>query len=560
MVSLRKLVVSFVLVLSVVLIAHLTQGKEIRLKDLKRLSHPIKKACYSHDGIGVNPKHPTFGATGQSFPRLTPAAYTDGVRVPPRQKYSARELSNVFCKQEKCDTSNKYGVNAMFYAFAQFIDHDIDSMGTGRNSETFPIPVPPGDRFKTPTIPFTRGTFSSEKVIFIGDPVNQVNVITGYIDCSQIYGSDPTKAKALRTLQGGLLKVNNVFGEEFLPNSFVHTNGKFFSGGGNNSIIAGDDRVTEALPISIMQTIFLREHNRLARLIRKRFGICKKSTKKKRVDEYIYQTARAINCAQIQSITYREYLSKLLGKHKINPYKLKFDPDVNVTPANEFATAAYRFGHSLVSCELHRIDENGKEMETIQFKDAFNGFRRLTNNKGELEMLVRGLCTHFSQNLDEKIADGLRDFLFGPNVRLDLAASNIQRGRDAGLPSFNDMRKSLGLKPLSASQMTSDPELREKLVKYFGEELNDLDPWLGILIEPKYGNSQLGRLGTKIVKEQFERFVKGDPCFYTHRRKAWMKQVRKAVDRVTLADIIAANTKISRNDKALSRSAFDFKP
>ncbi|KAG2373029.1 hypothetical protein C9374_012875 [Naegleria lovaniensis] len=115
-----------------------------------------------------------------------------------------------------------------------------------------------------------------------------------------------------------------------------------------------------------------------------------------------------------------------------------------------------RFGHSLVSCQLHRIDDKGNEKDPIEFKDAFNAFRRLTNTQGELEMITRGLCIQPSQNLDEKIADGLRDFLFGPNVRLDLAANDIQRGRDAGLPSFNDMRKSLGLQPLTASDMTSN--------------------------------------------------------------------------------------------------------
>ncbi|EFC41564.1 peroxidase [Naegleria gruberi] len=557
----NKLTLSLFVVLLLLQCMVYVLSREISLKDLKKLTKPVKQSCYTYDGVGVNKKHPTWGSTGEPFPRLTKAAYTDGIKVPPRQKYSAREISNVFCKQEKCDDSNKYGLSSMFYAFAQFIDHDIDSIGTGINTESFPIPIPPGDRFTTPTMPFTRANFASEKQIFIGQPLNQVNQITGYLDCSQIYGSDPIKGRALRLLKGGLLKYDEKFGLEFLPSAFPHTNGLFFSGGRNQSIVAGDDRVTEALPITSIQTLFLREHNRLARLLAKRFNVCKSDAKSPKYDEWLYQTARAINCAQIQSITYKEYVPALIGKsHSFNPKKVKFNPDVQVTPSTEFATVAYRFGHSLVSCFLKRIDENGIEKERVEFKDAFNGFNRFKNSKEELDLILRGLCKHAQQNLDEKVADGLRDFLFGPNVRFDLAAFNLQRSRDCGIASFNDLRSQLGLKKLTATEISnSNSELKQKLVQYYGEELSDLDPWLGILMEPKSRDSMLGKLGTKIVKDQFLKLIKGDPCFYTHRKESWVKQLRKSIERVTLSDIIVANTGIKRGDKALGSSAFKSK-
>ena len=550
--------IALLLILAATVMVVSSTAKVISLKSLKRLSAPVKKSCYSHDGIGVNRLHPLWGSAGESFPRLTPAAYTDNVKVPPRQKYSARELSNTFCKQEACDTSNKFGVNAMFYAFGQFIDHDIDQTGLGpRNSETFPIPVPNGDRFVNP-ISFTRSIYSSEKAIYAISHVNQVNMITAYMDASQIYGSDPIKANALRTLRGGLLKVNSLYGDEFLPSSFTH-NGKFFSGGNNNSVIAGDDRLTESLPITVMQTLFLREHNRLARLVAKRFKFCKSQQKKKHIDEYIYQTARAINTAQIQSIAYKEYLPRLLGKYSPNPRKLRFNPNVQVTPSNEFATAAYRFGHSLVSCELRRVDESYQQLSVIEFKDAFNAFARLLKDKKEIDYVIRGLTSHNSQNLDEKIADGLRDFLFGPNVRLDLASNNIQRGRDHGLGSFNEIRKYLGLKELTSKEITSDSSLQTKLETYFGENLENLDPWLGILIERKKGNSQLGELGTTILRKGFSNLVEGDPCFFTNTKAKWIRDLKSAVEKVTLADIIAANTGIKRTDKTLGQSAFEAK-
>ncbi|KAL9646301.1 hypothetical protein ABK040_002851 [Willaertia magna] len=537
-------------------------GKALSLKSLLKLHKLSSHGCYKPGGIGVNKKHPLWGSASEEFIRLTPAEYTDGVKAMPRSKYSARELSNVFVNQEKCDTINDYNVNALFYTFGQFRDHDFDSAGNIRTiGEAITIPGLPDDpntKLRN-GIPMTRSLYSSKKLTYSTQPVNQVNHVTSYFDCSEVYGSDPVRAKEIRLLKGGLLRYELKNGKEFLPRA-AKVNGQYLEGSSENSTIAGDVRQTENIGLSAVHVVFLREHNRIARLLAKRFRLNKRQLCKSKVDEKLYQTARSINCAQIQSITYNEWLPKLLGKHTVKPRKVRYNEDTPVTISNEFATASYRFGHSMVSCEFIRVNEKGKKVEpSLEVKDSFGAYEKLLESK-ELDYYLRGLSVHHASNLDIKVVDDLRNFLFGRNVAFDLPAFNVQRGRDHGLPDFNKMRKHLGLKPLTATEITDDKSLQEKLIKYFGNDLTDCDPWICMLIEKKKDNSQLGELSTVILKDQFKRFIEGDRCFYSHRKTNIARALFKEINNVRMADIISINTGIKRRDRVLKGSAFDAKP
>lgn len=74
-------------------------------------------------------------------------------------------------------------------------------------------------------------------------------------------------------------------------------------------------------------------------------------------DERIYQEARRILIAQMQHITYNEWLPIVVGKNKMQElgllpleygYSSDYDDNLNPTILNEFATAAFRFGHTLI--------------------------------------------------------------------------------------------------------------------------------------------------------------------------------------------------------------------
>merc|ERR1711962_1088968 len=205
---------------------------------------------------------------------------------------SPRTISNRF--HEDLDLPSTKNTH-MVTQFGQYLDHDIaetpsheveDCCMKGKTDECFPIPVPNDDNFYGPRnvtcLEFRRSViFCGEK----GGSKEQFNEVTHFIDASTVYGSEEEIAHELRTFVNGKLKVTQL---DLLP---VDDNGVEK---------AGDHRVNEMPGLAVMHTLFVREHNRLAKLIKLKNPYWD--------DEKIYQNARRIMIAQHQSITYGEFL------------------------------------------------------------------------------------------------------------------------------------------------------------------------------------------------------------------------------------------------------------
>ena len=71
-------------------------------------------------------------------------------------------------------------------------------------------------------------------------------------------------------------------------------------------------------------------------------------------DEKIYQETRRIVVAELQNIVYKEFLPIVLGSDTV-PHALNsvYDDNEDASVHNVFATAAYRFGHSLITQMLN---------------------------------------------------------------------------------------------------------------------------------------------------------------------------------------------------------------
>ena len=113
-----------------------------------------------------------------------------------------------------------------------------------------------------------------------------------------------------------------------------------------------------------MQTLFNREHNRIAQQLA--------AVNPTWTDDTLYNEARRINIAQIQHIVYNEFVPTATGNMKIKPlvgpnYFSGYDSSVNPAISNEFATAAFRMGHSLVRQILSRADTNIAKYENKSY-------------------------------------------------------------------------------------------------------------------------------------------------------------------------------------------------
>jgi hypothetical protein len=483
------------------------------------------------DGSNNNTVNPTWGSADIELLRLTPSDYGDGVDSPAGAgRPSPREISNVVVAQPR-PIPNRARASDFVWQWGQFLDHDLDLTPTITPVEEFDIPVPLGDPFFDPagtgsqTISLDRSFYNA-----VNGVRQQVNAITAYIDASNVYGSDPSRATELRALDGtGRLKTSGgnllPFNDHGFPNAPSPDPSLF---------LAGDVRSNEQVGLTAMHTLFMREHNYWADRFR--------HDSPRLSDDQLYQAARAMVAAEMQAITYNEFLPVLLGRNALAPYG-GYKASVNAGIANEFATASYRFGHSMISPHLLRLDRNGKPIPQGNLPLAQAFFNPAEISATGIDPLLRGLASQVAQEIDVYIVDDLRNFLFGQpgSGGFDLASLNIQRGRDHGLPSYNQVRVGLGLLPAASfKEVSSDPKVQANLSRIYAS-VDDLDLWVGGLAEDHVPGAQVGRVVFTILKNQFERLRDGDRFWY-HRYLP--PHLVKEVEDQTLARIIRRNTRI----------------
>lgn len=507
----------------------------------------LLKEYRTFDGSVNNLQNPEWGASHTQLARLGPVAYADGISslAGPLRK-SAREISNIVVNQSSATTSLN-DTSAFLWQWGQFLDHDIDLtdgvVSSEANSKSHYIAVPKGDPYFDPraegdkTIPFHRAAADPNTGIGLDNPLQQENEITAWIDASNVYGSSEDRISALRVGEDSMFM--RLDARQLLPantENLANANGP--APDPASLFLAGDVRANEQVGLTAMHTLFVREHNRLATEVERRFSFLTQ-------DEIFYITRSLVN-AEIQIITYNEFLPALIGPDAIPQYA-GYNANIPGAIFNEFSAAAFRFGHSAVNDVLLRIDENGAEVAggNLAVRDAFFNAPALLQNEDDLASVLRGLAAQPHERIDAKVIDDLRNFLFGPPGAggFDLVALNIQRGRDHGLPSYNDMRVVLGLDPArDVSDISSDPAIQQALRAAY-PSVDDIDLWVGGIAEDPYrtAGSQLGQLFREILIRQFTALRDGDR--FWHERD--LSDIEKEIlGDVTLAKIIRLNTSV----------------
>ncbi|XP_061460712.1 myeloperoxidase-like [Rhineura floridana] len=525
-----------------------------------------------------NRKHPHFGASNHGYARWLPAEYEDGVSLPrgliQGQLYHGhplplvRQVSNEIIATPNEDTTDDQERSLAFMHWGQWVDHDMDlapmTQTSIQNHEAecdtscnyappcFPIKIPPGDpRIKKPGVcmPFIRTTPVCNPTTFIRE---QLNAITSFLDASMVYGSEDPLAKSLRNQSNslGLMALNQNFtdaGLGFLPfennsNSLcLHTNRT----ANIPCFKAGDKRVTENLGLTAIHTMFVREHNRLATELKKlnpHWG-----------GEKVYQEARKINGAIHQVITFRDYLPLLLGNemNKQLPLYNGYSDSEDPTIANVFSMA-FRFGHSSIPPFVPQLDENFKPLfphSSLLLHLTFCASWRIVM-EGGIDPLIRGFLVDHSKLMKQSqmMVEELQERLFEQVeiIGLDLAALNLQRGRDHGLPGYNAWRRFCGLsEPQDEAELAvvlGNPELAKKFLDLYGTPDN-IDIWIGAMAEPFVPYGRIGPLLACLIGTQFRKVRDGDR-FWWENPGVFTPRQQRALSSASLSRMICDNTHI----------------
>ena len=451
-----------------------------------------------------------------------------------------RKISNTIFAQP-ASIPNTNGLSSFVFTWGQFIDHDMVFSPGGKDKQN--IPLPPDEPDFTMDISFTRSDIYPGTGVF--NARDQINKITSWIDASQVYGSDAHRANWLRTFQNGKLKVsqgnllpfNTIDGEARSPIDVDAPEMDNLDMGARPHFVAGDVRAGEQPGLTALHTLFVREHNRICDVYRTR-GFYN--------DEVLYQLARKQVGAIIQAITYNEFLPALgIQMSPYAGYNANIQPDL----MTEFASAAYRIGHTMVTEDLLLLnDDCSANRDNLSLEEAFFNGRWI----GELgiEPFLKGLSVQVQEKIDAKVINGLRNFLFAiPQLPgtfgMDLAALNIQRGRDHGLQDYNTIRAYfLGNRAVGFNQINNDPAVWQALETAYKGDINQVDAWVGMLSEAHLPNSTMGPTLHSILKIQFERSRDGDYYFYKNDPYFRPAEVL-AIDQTSLADVIHNNTTLT---------------
>ncbi|XP_046564387.1 peroxidasin-like [Haliotis rubra] len=434
----------------------------------------------------------------------------------------------------------------MVMQWAQFLDHDFTSTAVERGADgatiicceddvpegipvsslnltdrrqCFPIPVPGGDRrFNRSCLNFVRSVQIANADCNLA-PGEQLNQLTAFVDASQVYGSTPEEQDELRSYMKGLLRTS-FMRPELLPRNPVLDCITFT--GPNFCFLAGDERVDEHMSLASMHTIWLREHNRVARKLARinpHWG-----------DERLFQEARRIVGAydaahHFRRLPFSRPLPQASFKFGLRPSTGPvniYNANVDASIHNAFATAAYRFGHSMIRSFFSRPNRRFKGGEDLQLRDSFGNTSIILSTDGDaINQLTRGLVVDRANSVDRHITPELTDFLFPDDEgdSMDLMSLNIQRGRDHGLPGYNDWRRWCGLPEAEnfstgLGGLVDHPEDAAASLRALYRTPDDIDLFSGGVSERPLNGGLLGNTFSCIVGSQFELLKIGDRFWY----------------------------------------------
>lgn len=520
-------------------------GTASRADDASRTSQSEVRAI---DGSNNNQSHSDWGTPGTHLIREASGMhYGDGISSMARSNGPSPRLVSSSIFLQSGSIPSHLGISDFIWTFGQFLDHDIgltEGNGTDGRTDAF-IAIPPFDVFFDPfgtgtqVMPFHRGLFDASTGTTT--PRQQINEITSYIDGSNIYGSDATRAAWLRTFSNGQLKVTHTSVGDLPP----YNDGTQPNAGSPEKpdlsttlFVSGDIRINEQPTLTCMHVLFIREHNyQAARIASQHRGW---------TDEQIFQAARKIVIAELQHIAFDEFIPALVGNaNGVGPYT-GYNSHTNVGISAVFSTAAYRIGHTLLSPQIQRLDSHGNSIPEgpLSLRDSFFSSAPPLVTAHGIEPFIRGIAAQKSQELDNKFIDDVRNFLFGlPGAGgLDLVSLNLQRGRDLGLADFNTLRADFGLSKVTRfSQITHDTALATQLQQLYGN-VNAIDPFAGLFTEDHKSGYNVGPTLLAIFTDQFNRLRSGDRFWY---ERTLSDSDLQQVYNTRFADIIERNTTIS---------------
>jgi peroxidase len=542
----------------------------------------------SIDGSCNNLRNPILGRSNTPFRRMGPTRYNDR-KQSPRQSVKGGELPGareVSARAFPDFDRPSSQTSLLFVFFGQFLCHDsaltqitvvnkpdqtssIEPVRCGRNGcnakagmgACMPIPVPSNDRefHGKQCIEFVR-SMPANALDCAPGARQQLDTVTHWLDASNIYGSTMKDSIALRDntnknrgrLDTAKHPTANL--KPLLPKSTVESDAPEACRASNFSsfcFAAGDTRVNENAGLATVHTVFMREHNEVEAELHK--------LNPHWSGEKLFQETRRIIIAYMQHIIYNEFLPVLMGRSEIKKFDLElksfgfyngYSPDIDGRFTTELATAAFRFGHSMIQQNIARNVGQARPEESLFVSQTFNKPDEVFNaRKRGVDGLVEGISAQPSQIRENFITKQLTRSLFNEHpphgLGLDLAAINIQRGRDHGIGTYNDFLEQCGFGRVTRFRDLSP--LMSRTVRYglykTYKSVDDIDLFVGGLSELPLPGAVLGPTFSCIFGDSFRKLRKTDRFWYENQEQnnPFRPEQLDEIREITMSQILCRN-------------------
>jgi len=310
------------------------------------------------------------------------------------------------------------------------------------------------------------------------------------IDLMQLYGLNAAQTRVLRAYRGGRLKSQHINGEEYPPH--LCADGKIKPGFRGLSVVRfdslsnqqrnrlfamGSDTANFQLGFVLMNVLFLREHNRVAHLLERRYPTWS--------DTRLFETTRNILIVLLLKIVIEEYINHLAPYH----FQFRLDPARFGKGEAWYRTnwmaiefnLLYRW-HSLVPSQI-QLDGHGTTIaETLW--------------PGDL-VAQRGLGVHLDE-ASRQPAGRIGLFNTDPAL-LEVERNSLIQARQVQLAGYNDYRANCGFPRVTEfDQISGDPKVQDALRDVYGH-VDRIEFYVGLFAEDLRCNSVLPSLMGRLV-------------------------------------------------------------
>jgi hypothetical protein len=467
---------------------NLHDTEEPALTEQAPTTDPALREGRTVDGTHNDLRVPQMGAVGRRFGRNVPLEHvrpdTANLLVP-----NPRVVSRELMTRDQFRPATI--INLLAGSWIQFMVHDW-FVHKRSDSDRIDIPTPPGDDFGAPSITVPRSVPEPAPAGSTRPPA-YANLNSHWWDASQIYGGDAATAAALRTSVGGRLRIEPTGLLPVDPATGLHLTG--FT---DNWWIG----------LAMLHTLFTLEHNFICDLLASQHAGW--------TDGQIFTKARLINSALMAKIHTVEWTpailphpiveralnvnwSGIIGEDLQEAFDLLQDKELAAgivgskaahhgapySLTEEFV-AVYRM-HPLIPDELAiRSAATGGLLETRTLPEVAG--RRtpdITERATMADLFYSFGVSHPGAVTLHNYPRHLQNLSRDNGERLDLAAVDILRDRERGVPRYNQFRRLMHKDPVrSFDELTDDPAWRQQIKTVYNGDLEKVDLMTGLFAEP----------------------------------------------------------------------------